>query len=133
MQQNAKTLAEIINYDFRIISGGTDNHLMLIDMMGSKGITGKQAEKALENAGISTNKNMIPFDQRNPMDPSGIRLGTPALTTRGMEEREMEVIAGFINQVIDNINNKKVIMFELEGYTAYSHYWFSAYRKRLPD
>ncbi|OGJ47929.1 serine hydroxymethyltransferase [Candidatus Peregrinibacteria bacterium RIFOXYA2_FULL_33_7] len=107
--KNAKVLAEeLINYDFRIISGGTDNHLMLIDMMGSKGITGKQAEKALENAGISTNKNMIPFDQRNPMDPSGIRLGTPAITTRGMKEPEMKIIARWIKNIIENIENDSI-------------------------
>jgi glycine hydroxymethyltransferase len=84
---------------FRIVSGGTDNHLMLVDVW-SKGVTGKTAEKALDAAGITVNKNMIPFDTRQPMDPSGIRIGTPALTTRGMRESEMRTIAGWITQVL---------------------------------
>ncbi len=83
---NAKTLAEeLISAGFRLISGGTDNHLILIDMT-SKGLTGKIAEAALGRAGITVNKNLIPFDTRKPLDPSGIRMGTPALTTRGMKE-----------------------------------------------
>ena len=97
--KNAQTLANaLMNHGFKIISDGTDNHLMLIDLT-SKGITGKQAEKALEKGGISCNKNMVPFDSRSPFDPSGIRLGTPAVTTRGMKEPEMEKIADWINDL----------------------------------
>ena len=96
-QALANTLAE---KGYRIISGGTDNHLMLIDVFGSKGVTGKEAEQVLEHVGISINKNMIPYDPRKPLDPSGIRLGTPALTTRGMKEVEMQTVAEFIDQAI---------------------------------
>jgi glycine hydroxymethyltransferase len=81
--------------------GGTDNHLLLIDVT-SKGVSGQEAETALDAAAITVNKNMIPDDQRNPMDPSGIRLGTPALTTRGMKEDEMRQIADWIDQAITN-------------------------------
>jgi glycine hydroxymethyltransferase len=97
---NAKTLAEeLARAGFRIISGGTDNHLMLVDVT-SKGVTGKQAEQALDAAGITVNKNMIPFDPRKPLDPSGIRVGTPALTTRGMKEPEMRQIAKWMCDVL---------------------------------
>ncbi len=103
--KNAKVLAEnLITHGFEIISGGTDNHLMLIDLT-NKGVTGKQAQEALDKAGITCNKNTVPFEPRSPMDPSGIRLGTPAITTRGMKEAEMEQIAGWINDVITNWNN----------------------------
>lgn len=99
---NAQALAhELMERGFDIVSGGTDNHLMLIDMT-SKGLTGKQAEKALENAGISCNKNMIPFDPRTPFDPSGIRIGTPAITTRGMKEPEMKVLAHWMDDLCKN-------------------------------
>ena len=81
------------------MSGGTDNHLMLVDVT-SKGLTGKVAEKALDAAGITVNRNGIPFDTRPPLDPSGIRIGTPALTTRGMRETEMRHIAGWIGAVL---------------------------------
>ncbi len=84
---------------FRIVSGGTDNHLMLVDVT-AKGVTGKLAEHALDAAGITVNKNMIPFDPRKPLDPSGIRIGTPALTTRGMKEPEMRQIAKWIHDVL---------------------------------
>jgi glycine hydroxymethyltransferase len=98
--KNAKALsAKLIEYDFDVTTGGTDNHLMLIDLT-NKDITGKQAEKSLELAGITVNKNMVPFDQRSPFITSGIRIGTPALTTRGMKEKEMEKIAETINTAI---------------------------------
>jgi glycine hydroxymethyltransferase len=98
---NAKVLAESLQHaGFRIISGGTDNHLMLVDVFGSVGATGKEAEHALEFVGISANKNMIPYDTRKPMDPSGIRVGTAAMTTRGMKESDMRMIAGFIDRAI---------------------------------
>jgi glycine hydroxymethyltransferase len=97
---NAKTLAhELERLGFRIVSGGTDNHLLLVDV-ASRGVTGKIAEEALDRAGITVNKNKIPFDQRPPLDPSGIRVGTPALTTRGMRETEMRQIAAWMTAVL---------------------------------
>jgi len=105
---NAKTLASrIASRKFRIVSGGTDTHLMLVDVF-SKGINGKQAEQALDKAGITVNKNAIPFDQNPPLTPSGIRVGTPALTTRGMKEAEMEAIGDWIADVLDHINDESV-------------------------
>jgi len=97
---NAKVVAEgLQKAGYRIVSGGTDNHLMLVDV-ASKGVTGKVAEHALDEAGITINKNMIPYDTRAPLDPSGIRIGTPALTTRGMKEDEMRRIARWIADVL---------------------------------
>ena len=97
---NAKRLAAaLIASGFRIVSGGTDNHIVLVDVF-SKGITGKVAEAALGHAGITVNKNAIPFDQNPPMVASGVRLGTPAVTTRGMGEAEMDQIAGFITRAL---------------------------------
>ena len=97
---NARTLAhEFQSHGFRLVSGGTDNHLILLDV-ASKGVSGKIAEVSLDAAGITVNKNMIPFDTRPPLDPSGIRIGTPALTTRGMREPEMRSIAGWISEVL---------------------------------
>jgi glycine hydroxymethyltransferase len=97
---NAKVVAEELQRaGFRIVSGGTDNHMLLVDV-ASKGVTGKAAEQALDAAGITVNKNMIPFDTRPPLDPSGVRIGTPALTTRGMKETEMRQIAGWIADVL---------------------------------
>ncbi len=98
--KNAKALsAKLIEYEFDVTTGGTDNHLLLIDL-SNKDITGKQAEKSLELAGITVNKNMVPFDERSPFVTSGIRLGTPALTSRGMKEKEMNKIAEIINMAI---------------------------------
>lgn len=106
--KNAKALAaKIASRQFRIVSGGTDTHLMLVDVF-SKGINGKQAEQALDKAGITVNKNTIPFDQNPPLTPSGIRIGTPALTTRGMKESEMEAIGEWITDVLDHINDDSV-------------------------
>jgi len=107
--KNAQTLAkELMKMDFNLITGGTDNHLLLIDIANKK-LTGKQAEVALGKAGITVNKNTVPFDTRPPFDPSGIRLGTPALTTRGMKEKEMKQIAQWINQAITHsTDNKKL-------------------------
>ena len=106
---NTNTLAEeLIGNGFELISGGTDNHLMLIDL-SNKGISGKAAENALEEAGITTNKNMVPFDTRSPFITSGIRIGTAALTTRGMKEDDMKQIAKFINTVINDAKNEEVI------------------------
>lgn len=102
---NAQTMAKkLLDYDFDIISGGTDNHLMLIDL-SNKNITGKQAEESLGKAGITVNKNMVPFDSRSPFVTSGIRIGTPAVTTRGMKEKDMEQIADFINRAVQNFDN----------------------------
>jgi glycine hydroxymethyltransferase len=105
---NARTLAhELERLGFRLVSGGTDNHLLLVDV-ASKGLTGKVAEQALDAAGITVNKNMIPFDTRPPLDPSGIRIGTPALTTRGMREQEMRSIAGWIGEVLAKPDDRAV-------------------------
>ncbi len=106
VMKNAKTLvSELINYNFDIISGGTDNHLMLVDLT-NKNISGKKAERVLELAGMTVNKNMIPFDTKSPFVTSGIRIGTPAVTTRGMKENEMKLIAGFINKALVNQDNE---------------------------
>ena len=103
---NAKALAEALSGEgFRIVSGGTDNHLMLVDVL-VRGLTGSQAEKTLERAAITVNKNAIPFDTQPPMKASGIRIGTPALTTRGMKEAEMRVIAGFISEALAEPDNE---------------------------
>lgn len=102
---NARTLAdELTRYGFRIVSGGTDNHLLLVDVT-PRGLTGHIAEKALDDAGITVNKNKIPFDERPALDPSGIRLGTPALTTRGMRQDEMRTIARWINEALSAAEN----------------------------
>ncbi len=104
--KNAKALAgAMMDKGLRLVSGGTDNHLMLIDLT-SKGVTGKDVQIALDKAGITTNKNGIPFDTQGPMVTSGIRVGTPALTTRGMKEKEMEKIAHLITHIIDDVNNE---------------------------
>ncbi|MEW6002253.1 MAG: serine hydroxymethyltransferase [Nitrospirota bacterium] len=102
---NAKKLAEeLMKRGFKIISGGTDNHMLLVDVT-NKGITGKEAEEALELAGITVNKNVIPYDERPPSITSGIRLGTPCVTARGMGESEMKEIAEIISAVIENNKN----------------------------
>jgi glycine hydroxymethyltransferase len=107
VKANAAALAEELKrLGFNLVSGGTDNHLMLVDLT-DKGISGKLAEKALEKAGITVNKNMVPFDERSPMITSGIRIGTPALTTRGMKEDDMRKIAGFINNAISAPKDKE--------------------------
>src|SRR5262249_25538589 len=99
---NAKALAhELVERKFRLVSGGTDNHLVLVDAAW-RGWGGKIAEKALDAAGITVNRNGIPFDTRPPLDPSGLRIGTPALTTRGMRETEMRQIGAWIGEVLAN-------------------------------
>jgi len=106
---NAKVLAETLASEgFRIISGGTDTHLMLVDVF-AKGMLGSEAEKALGEAGITVNKNAIPFDTNPPMKPSGIRIGSPALTTRGMKEREMRQIALWISEVLHSRTDTAVL------------------------
>ena len=105
---NAKTMAdEFIKKDYKIISGGTDTHVVLIDLT-SKGISGKAAEKSLEKAGITVNKNMVPFDTRSPFITSGIRVGTPALTTRGMGPNEMVQIVNLIDRIVTNIDDEDI-------------------------
>ena len=107
---NNKVLGEeLTNHGFNLISKGSDNHLQLIDLE-NKQITGSQAETALETAGLTVNKNMIPYDKRSPFDPSGIRIGTPALTTRGMKETEMRKVATWINQTIQNHTNQEELL-----------------------
>ena len=102
VQKNAKAMAEaFVERDYHIISGGTDNHMMLIDLR-NKDITGKDAEQALVKAEITVNKNMVPFDDKSPFVTSGIRIGTPAITTRGMQEEDMDHIVGLIDEVIVN-------------------------------
>ena len=100
--KNAQAMAEAIERQgHRIVSGGTDNHLFLLSLVDSE-TTGKAAQIALDEAGITANKNMVPFDPRKPMVTSGLRVGTPAVTTRGMKEAEMEIVAGFIHRVLEN-------------------------------
>ena len=106
---NARALADaLLSAGFRLVSGGTDTHLLLIDLTET-GITGHKAAKALDRAGITANKNTIPFDRRKPVLTSGVRLGTPALTTRGMKEAEMTVIAGMIRKVLSHIDRDDVL------------------------
>jgi glycine hydroxymethyltransferase len=112
--KNTKALAtELKRYNFNLISGGTDNHLVLVDLT-NKNITGKQAQSLLEKAGIIVNKNTIPYDPRPPFNPSGIRLGTPALTIRGMKEREMRETASFIAEIISSSKSVSKIKKEVK-------------------
>ncbi|MBI2634552.1 serine hydroxymethyltransferase [Candidatus Peregrinibacteria bacterium] len=108
IKKNANHLAEELKkHGFNLVSGGTDTHLILADLT-SKNVPGKQAQNTLDTVGITLNKNTVPFDTRSPMDPSGIRLGTPAVTTRGMKEPEMERIADWIDRVISSINDTAI-------------------------
>lgn len=104
--KNAQTLAnELVAKGYKLVSGGTDNHLMLVDFSGTE-LTGKVAEATLEKAGITVNKNAVPFDPRSPFVTSGIRIGTPATTTRGLKEPEMLKVAAWINRALSNIDNE---------------------------
>jgi glycine hydroxymethyltransferase len=118
--KNARRLADrLMEKDYQLVTGGTDNHLLLIDMT-NKNIKGADAETALGKAGITVNKNTVPYDQRPPFDPSGIRLGTPALTTRGMKEAEMDQVAQWIDSAISNAGNDAKlagIKKEVESFT----------------
>ncbi|MFZ5391305.1 MAG: serine hydroxymethyltransferase [Patescibacteria group bacterium] len=106
---NAQALADsLLANGFKLITGGTDNHLILMDLT-EQGLTGQQAEKVLDSVGITVNKNLIPYDTRSPLDPSGLRLGTPALTSRGLMQKEMTVIGQLINQTIKNWTNQSVL------------------------
>ena len=116
--KNAKALAdELKNQGFRLVSGGTDTHLMLVDLTAT-GVTGKDAQEVLDRAAITVNKNGIPFDTKGPQVTSGIRIGTPAVTTRGMKENEMRQIASYIAEVIKNITNEKKIQAVTEKVKA---------------
>ena len=97
-----------VDRGYNIISGGTDNHMMLIDLR-NKNITGKDAEQALVKADITVNKNMVPFDDKSPFVTSGIRVGTPAITTRGLKETDMEGVVALIDEVIQNYENESVL------------------------
>ncbi|MBK5193188.1 MAG: serine hydroxymethyltransferase, partial [Flavobacteriaceae bacterium] len=109
VKKNAKALAKsFMDKDYHVISGGTDNHMMLIDLR-NKNITGKQAEEALVKAEITVNKNMVPFDDKSPFVTSGIRIGTPAVTTRGLKENDMAKIVDLINRVITNFEDEAKI------------------------
>ena len=109
LQKNAKAMAEaFVKRDYHIISGGTDNHMMLIDLR-NKGLSGKEAENALVKAEITVNKNMVPFDDKSPFVTSGIRVGTPAITTRGLVEEDMETVVALIDKVIMNYTNEDII------------------------
>ena len=106
--KNAQAMAnKLMEMDYKVISGGTDNHLMLVDLR-NRNITGKAAQEALDEVGITCNKNGVPFDDKSPLITSGIRLGTPALTTRGMKEKEMEIIAEFISKIVSNPTDEKI-------------------------
>ncbi len=116
--QNAQVLAgELVKRDFRLVSGGTDNHLILVDLR-NKGITGKDAEARLDAVGITVNKNTIPFDPQSPFVTSGIRLGTPAVTTRGMGEQEMQLIADLIDRTLGKESDLGLIKSEVLALTA---------------
>jgi glycine hydroxymethyltransferase len=124
---NAKVLAETLAADgYRVVSGGTDTHLMLVDVF-AKGMLGSEAEKALGEAGITVNKNAIPFDTNPPLKPSGIRIGTPAVTTRGMKEGEMRQIAHWISEALDHrtdaarlVNIRQQVLGLAEEFPLYS-------------
>jgi len=108
--KNARAMADkLISQGFRLVSGGTDNHLFLIDLT-DKGITGADAEEVLDRAGITVNKNTIPFDTKGPQIASGVRIGTPAVTTRGMKEEEMKIIARLIFDILKDIDNEKRVV-----------------------
>ncbi len=116
--KNAKAMAETLTSEgFRLVSGGTDNHLLLVDLT-DKGLTGKDAGEALDRAGITANKNMVPFDTKTPMVTSGVRMGTPAVTTRGMREEEMKTIARLIAHILKDIGDEKRINEVKEEVTA---------------
>ena len=107
--RNAKALAgELLERGFDLVTGGTDNHLILIDLT-NKGVTGKKASKALDRAGIVVNYNTIPYDPRKPFSPSGIRIGSPAVTSRGMKEPEMRQIVAWMDEVIANADDEQTL------------------------
>jgi glycine hydroxymethyltransferase len=130
--RNARALAaELERLGLRLVSGGTDTHLMLVDL-SPQGITGKEAEAALDRAGITVNKNGIPFDTQKPFVTSGIRLGTPALTTRNMGEDEMAEVAGLIHRVLSNLNGEETEK-DVRGAVTRLAGRFPLYPERLGD
>ncbi len=127
---NAKAMADsLVSHGYRLVSGGTDNHLMLVDL-SVKGVTGVDAQNGLERAGITVNKNGIPFDTKGPQITSGIRIGTPAVTTRGMKEPQMKAIAGMIAETLANLNDEAKIR-EIRGQVQKLCDQFPLYRERL--
>jgi glycine hydroxymethyltransferase len=127
---NAKAMADtLVSHGFRLVSGGTDNHLMLVDL-SVKGVTGVDAQNALERAGITVNKNGIPFDTKGPQITSGIRIGTPAVTTRGMKEPQMKAIAGMIAETLASLNDEAKLR-EIRGQVQKLCDQFPLYRERL--
>jgi glycine hydroxymethyltransferase len=112
VKKNAEVMAEaFVKKGYHVISGGTDNHLMLIDLRKKfPEITGKLVENTLVKADITVNKNMVPFDSRSPFQTSGLRVGTPAITTRGMKKKHMPVIVDLIDEVISHIDNEEIIL-----------------------
>ena len=127
---NAKAMAEALSsHGFRLVSGGTDNHLMLVDL-SVKGLTGVEAQNGLERAGITVNKNGIPFDTKGPQITSGIRIGTPAVTTRGMKEPQMKTIAGLIAETLASLNDEAKLK-DIRGQVQRLCDQFPLYRERL--
>jgi len=128
--KNAKAMADTLTGEgLRLISGGTDNHLLLVDVT-TKGITGKEAEETLDRAGITTNKNGIPFDTKGPQITSGIRIGTPAITSRGIKEEEMRTIGRLIARIINDITDEKRIR-EVKNEVASLGEKFPLYSNRM--
>ena len=116
--KNAARLARVLNdAGFRLVSGGTDNHLILVDVF-SRGITGKVAEAALGKAGITVNKNAIPFDQNPPMTASGIRIGTPAITSRGLREADMDIVGELIARALETPDDEAALAMVREEVEA---------------
>jgi glycine hydroxymethyltransferase len=127
---NAKAMADaLVSHGFRLVSGGTDNHLMLVDL-SVRGVTGVDAQNGLDRAGITVNKNGIPFDTKGPQITSGIRIGTPAVTTRGMKEPQMKTIAGLIAETLASLNDEAKIR-EIRGQVQKLCDQFPLYRERL--
>jgi glycine hydroxymethyltransferase len=128
--KNAKALAaELVERGYNLVSGGTDTHLMLLDFSGSE-LTGKVAEETLEKAGITVNKNAVPFDTRSPFVTSGIRIGTPATTTRGLKENEMRQVGEWIDRALQNIDNEAALA-EIRGEVRAMCQQFPLYAHRL--
>jgi glycine hydroxymethyltransferase len=130
--KNARTLSdELMRRGFRLVSGGTDTHLMLVDLTDSE-LTGKVAEESLDKAGITVNKNTVPFETRSPFVTSGFRIGTPAATTHGLKEQEMLQVAGFIDDVLGNVNNEAKLI-EIKEKVSAMMKRFPLYAHRLQD
>lgn len=128
--KNAKALAdELMQRGFRLVSGGTDNHLMLVNLTGTD-LTGKVAEESLDKAGITVNKNTVPFETRSPFVTSGFRIGTPAATTHGLKESEMAEVAGFIAEALANVDNDTKLA-EIKGRVNALMKRFPLYAHRL--